>query len=769
MNGTSNELYGLVPAYYRQLDAERNGSLGQLLQIIDEQSQLLERDIYELYDNWFVETCEESLVPYLAKLVGYHSLVRPTPLDVADASISREWRRAFSPRRDVADTIRNRRRKGTLSVLEDLAADVTGWPARAVEFRRLLRRTHDTRRTHNLARDEHIDMNDDMAISEIGGAFESSGHSLDTRSPAVWPVTGAYRPNQVGVFVWPLQVWLVVRGAACPLKSDDPDVEWQAFSFDGLGRDTPLYCSAVAETDATHIAERQNVPRPLTVAEWLTNCKAHYGRHRDLYIELYDSDTDCTVKAIAPEDIMFVDSSRFDKLDIGTSTQWVAVDPARGRIKLLPRPKQGLLKQHSLLVSYRYACQFTFGGGTYLRNLYELPWAETYRIAHRVDAQFMSDAHQAIVFSSGSRTYTSIEHAIDAAFAQSAGSADSPREILIEITSNGAFELPESITIPEHTTLQIRAANEKRPILLVPEQFSFSGDESSRLVLDGLHFRIKNHNQELTQHVRKSFSALRIIYPLADVSIRHCTIVADLDRELKDELGCNWNVSLAILSRAVGRRVPRLTIDRSHIGRCAIEDLSVDEEPLVVRIRDCVLDTRGTASPVISNTRDWPNPNLEKTLDLALEFGAHIKLTVDRSTILGRVFVRELPLAETTIFDSPLAVLRQQEGCLRFCWVAPESRTPTRYRCVSPKNADDDLFPLFRNRASGSPFFAALWYYTPGQILRGAEDEGELGVYHSAYLQLRRAALALRLDEYIPVGFDNTLFDATLDPAYDLT
>jgi hypothetical protein len=44
----------------------------------------------------------------------------------------------LTPRAEVANTIGYRRRKGTASVLEQLARDVTGWNARAVEFFQLL-------------------------------------------------------------------------------------------------------------------------------------------------------------------------------------------------------------------------------------------------------------------------------------------------------------------------------------------------------------------------------------------------------------------------------------------------------------------------------------------------------------------------------------------------------------------------------------------------------------------------------------------------------
>ena len=57
-----------------------------LLQVIGEQVDLVEEDIAQLYDNWFIETCEDWVVPYIADLVGY----RP----VLDAGEPARWRRS---------------------------------------------------------------------------------------------------------------------------------------------------------------------------------------------------------------------------------------------------------------------------------------------------------------------------------------------------------------------------------------------------------------------------------------------------------------------------------------------------------------------------------------------------------------------------------------------------------------------------------------------------------------------------------------------------
>lgn len=125
MSTAAERLYGLLPAIHRIRDAEQGYPLRELLAVIAGQVAAFEENLEQLYDDQFIETCAPWVAPYIGDLIGYRALhgVAPT---------------VASPRADVANTIRYRRRKGTASMLEQLARDVTGWPARAVEFFQLL-------------------------------------------------------------------------------------------------------------------------------------------------------------------------------------------------------------------------------------------------------------------------------------------------------------------------------------------------------------------------------------------------------------------------------------------------------------------------------------------------------------------------------------------------------------------------------------------------------------------------------------------------------
>ena len=117
MTNTPDRLYDLLPAVYRLRDADLGYPLRDFLRVVAEQVNAVEDDITQLYDNWFIETAQDWVVPYIGSLIGY------TPVEDAaqlgGGSTRRDVRREsiLISRSEVANTIRYRRRKGTLLIL----------------------------------------------------------------------------------------------------------------------------------------------------------------------------------------------------------------------------------------------------------------------------------------------------------------------------------------------------------------------------------------------------------------------------------------------------------------------------------------------------------------------------------------------------------------------------------------------------------------------------------------------------------------------------
>src|SRR5215218_10147531 len=138
MSRSPDFLYELLPVYYRQRDVEQGLPLQALLRVIGEQVDVVEEDIAQLYENWFIETCQDWSVPYIGDLIGYQPVHEAGEPGEVSTPQGQQRNKILVPRREVANTIRYRRRKGTLALLELLARDVAGWPARAVEFYQML-------------------------------------------------------------------------------------------------------------------------------------------------------------------------------------------------------------------------------------------------------------------------------------------------------------------------------------------------------------------------------------------------------------------------------------------------------------------------------------------------------------------------------------------------------------------------------------------------------------------------------------------------------
>ena len=121
----SERLFGLLPAVHRLRDAENGHPLRALLAVLESELVALEQATQAQYENWFIETCDDWIVPRIGELLG----LPVPPAGTVPAAL---------PRLLVADAIRHRRRKGVATALEAVARDVSGWPTRVVEYFPLL-------------------------------------------------------------------------------------------------------------------------------------------------------------------------------------------------------------------------------------------------------------------------------------------------------------------------------------------------------------------------------------------------------------------------------------------------------------------------------------------------------------------------------------------------------------------------------------------------------------------------------------------------------
>ena len=757
----ADRLYDLLPAVHRLRDADRGYPLRALLQVISEQVNLVDADISQLYENWFIETCQDWVVPYIGDLVGYTPLFDDPGGVQKTRALTRE--RILIPRREVANTVRFRRRKGTVAVLEDLSAAISGWPARAVEFYRLLSFTQNINYLH-LDRGRTVDIRRGAALDDLGTAFEEIAHLVDVRCINARHFPELYNIPNVGVFVWRLQPYSVTQA---PAFYDDTSPN--CYYFSALGNDTPLYNRP--PTSTAYPPGKLNLPTPITRPglerfEAGTHDKPvtsglpyYYGGGKSFEIWTGSPRTPVDPKFIVVADL----------------TDWtyrplpgqVAVDPQLGRLAFPPTQT----RRQGVWVSYNYAFSANIGGGEYERTLSQPASYNLYLVGT-------------------GETFTRINDAL------TQWQTDNPANAVIEITDSAVYVEPIPINLNPGQTLQLRAANRKRPVIRLlnwqtsaPDSLTITGLTSTpppatslAAAKTGTGTPQKPPAQATSNTAATSASAtassataagdptcwftldgivvtgrgMRVQGEVAGVVIRHCTLVPGWGMDCHCEPSNPTEPSLELDD------APNcLRIEHSIIGAIQVNRDEIRDDPCRIDISDSIVDAMSPQAIAIGAPE---------------KLCAYSVLNIKRCTVFGQVQTHAIELAENCIFMGVMRDCRRQQGCMRFCYVTPGSRTPRRYECqpdlveraVRALAQQDNLSPaerhtlLVQERLRVEPDFNSVRYGMPTccqlsdlcapEIAQGASDQSEMGAFHDLYQPQRVANLRTRLNEYTPAG-----------------
>lgn len=174
-------LFELLPRLYHTYD-RNSGALKDFLAAVGATLDDMEHNIAGLYDDSFIETCREWVVPYIGQLIGARLIEN-------DGNRNRQ---------EVMQTIGWRRSKGTLATLEDVAREITGWGVHAAEFFEQIGWSQNL----NHIKADHLqtpDLRDNKTLFALGGARNSLLHSADIRRPG--PRRGWFQIKNIGFFL----------------------------------------------------------------------------------------------------------------------------------------------------------------------------------------------------------------------------------------------------------------------------------------------------------------------------------------------------------------------------------------------------------------------------------------------------------------------------------------------------------------------------------------------------------------------------------------
>ncbi len=420
MNYDAAALYRLLPAVQRIRDEAEGGPLKELLAVLAEQIAVVEENLEQLYDDQFIETCAEWVVPYIGDLIGYRPLYAVVP-------------KMLSQRAEVAHTIALRRRKGTATVLEQLARDVTDWNARAVEFFQLLATTQymNHRRPGNHYAPE---LRRGESLERIGTAFDTVAHTVDVRR--IESGRGRYNIQNIGLFLWRLDAFRLRHSPAF-------GVDAERFMFSPLGHDMPLFTRPQTEDEITHLAGPLNVPEPISRRVLRAYTDLYYGENLSLLVEAEGVDT-------TPGNVQVCDLSDdgpgWNHLPLNS----VSIDPLLGRIAFPAGSAPGNVR-----VMFHYGFSMAMGGGEYERQ-------ESFAIDTPPDQTVVQGQ--------------SVHNALNAVVAGG----------VVQIDDSGRYEETPAIAIDPDAAVELRAGNERRPTLVLGGDFEIRLAVNSAFTLNGL-------------------------------------------------------------------------------------------------------------------------------------------------------------------------------------------------------------------------------------------------------------------------------------------
>lgn len=796
----TERLWNLLPAVYRSSDSEREdqkGPLHELVQRLGAQIAVVRRSIDRTLEDQSIEACDDWLVPYIGDLLATNLVAG---LD------------ARGKRLDVAKTIFYRRRKGTVAVLEEIAADITGWNARVVEFfRRLARTRHrfdpiigeDWERAvieglrgarSGTAAGGFADLRHVDAATDSRTAFDEFFHTADFRRGC--DSLGWHNISKLGIFLWRLKSFGC--GATTPVKGTGETDKW--YTFDPTGREIPLFARDVRDSsqygDAWVTPDEWMLPGPIT-APLLEQEEE----------KLYPSSMS----------VLKVSGQFADDVD---PTE-VKIVPDRGRFCLT----DPLLQDAEVRVTYHYGFSSTIGAGPYDRRALRksLPKQPTpalqvagggdKALKTALDALGPSGNRSGTVTIADSLTYTVVSNPTAIADVLIRGKenerpvvrlegspwvlegADSTSRITLEgllvsgvdVVLQGEFKevvlLCTTLDPGEEANANgvVRHSVDKRP--LRPTVVWIEGSVETLKIHRSITGPIRTRRagkvakieveDSIVQNVRTTglglFAEPEVFDPHG-LTKQWETARDPLSKFLKE----GFAVRLETESTQVDPEATETT--RSATGEIterlnkAVSEASLytpdrfAHVPLPILLRKEALGSQ-TGPALVHRNRRFLEFAYPVQLAPAAIASGDADLSLVRSTCLGAVYAHRISASESILAGYSRSV-DPQSGCVRFSAYVAGSQLHQPYESVAIRESA----AIFVSRRFGDPGYAQLARLAdqeivsgePGAtILAGAQNGSEMGAFARELNPIKERGLRIKLNEYMPIGLTPVLIYVT--------
>lgn len=793
MNGSNNirgvPLFDRLPEIYRTRDAEQSppDQLRAYLAAVEYVFGAVLDNIAQLYEDLFIDTCDDWAIHYLADLLGTSHL-KGDPRTL---------------RADVADTIALRRRKGTLGAIERLAVNLTGWACRAVELRENLGWSQHLNHQRpdmggvppygsanltrfSVPRGGTAPLRDPAALALLGTPFDPFAYTADSK-PALNDARHINLPN-LAVFLWRLAAYRLQPGL--PLAKGVTDLGPQptglarfALRFDLHPLDLPVRVFNTsrpgfrrAETSGgivSPLTEPDAVSGPMLDARLTSDSPAGHPEAYvavDFFNELASPPTGFDLGDVGLQ--LFMPQSLEPQLvPLPPNTEWrwlfrgdnlcawetglrrplrygeIIVDPDIGRIligmdntaqrDLLMTP-DGAGYVSNMYVSYTYGAVGPVGAHPVSRVV-PIPAAPVE--VRRVGAVAGGSSLQTVL--SGLDTVTrpvvieihdSLVHRID--LAGIAGTA---------IDGGLSLRLSQSLTI--------RAAGDHRPIVLLEQSLAFRPVSAAAATTETPAVRLEGLYVAPDGGVPfPGGAALIERAAVARLEIIACTLApgghalrdgSRADRVPGMRLGTGYGFTDPTDVQAF-LPTPDIVIQRSITGSLAID------ERYRLDIKDSIVD----ASP-----RETDAPGTVFAIGAATDSANTwaSRLDFDGLTCFGAVRVSAVG-GLGGIFTRRFEVLDNQHGCIKWSWFSGDNdRLPPNHFCLNGHEARLVCTSQWFN-ASG---YAQIARESDPRILTLGPDDDAMGAFGFLLEAHKWINLQVRLREFTPIGVRPLLLPIT--------
>ncbi len=793
-------LYERLPEIYRTKDAEQNYQLKGYLSIFEEMFSEIHRNIEELYDDLFIESCAEWVIPYIGDLLGT-SRLKGDP---------------WTLRADVAQTIKLRRRKGTIRAIELLTYNLSGWGVHCVELRDLLvRNQHINHQRPDAGGDPPYqypsDKNNVYPIDSIhryipnGGTvplrqrellsllntpFDSFAHTVDTKPVQFGKVS--YNVPNLAVYFWrcrDYRITMVQPAHLKPKKRAETDAVRQLrFYANPLRRQERLFTigKIIPDQKSGGIEDIESMPGPMPTEiqpgedTWITP--------KDFFsIDSYDpqsieskmSDVSgISFQLHVPKSVVpggasnnanqnLADHNDDRKVQLkynfrtANLTHWheeakndeIIVDPCNGRfvIGCDDDTEADELLQH-LLVTYAYGAPGPVGAHPVSRA--SIPARLYGDKTQQLSVQWDEGGEQALS--------QALDHCLALKFEN--------KPTVIEITDSRTYELDIG-KIALKSSLIIRAADNQRPVLVLKKPLRFLPHND---LLNGFdnHLKLKNLNVKLeglyiTSPKGRKF-ALITQAALNSLDILNSTLVCgqDFRKASLDSIEPNPTprrkpfVHCALkLNEKYGLSKKFAETPEILIINSITSSLKIDSG-YVIKIKDSMIDA-------YIDTRESSKVHANTIIAIGgakHKFAPHAIL--NGVTIFGNVLLESIE-ASGVIFNNELDIYNNQKGCIKFSYLLKKfNRLPQHYACVFGQSEREEIQTRldFNSVQFGAATYGQLSFACDRRIREEGPGEDSMGAFGFLQEAHKLKNIKTRYREFMPIGVRPILIPAdTMD------